>query len=182
VHVSSPITYPRLTSLISSDNRALSKLFFGGDDSKKWSRDKGEETITHKPAVLEVGMIGADFSNKNLGAGGGIITVAWITHKDNGALLSLNLAKNNLGELVPPEGWTQCTDWNGALQVGSAGWYKHADGQEQKAPPAGAKPEGIIAFANAVPDMRAMTSLNLASNSLGIEGAKIIAAFLPKCT
>jgi hypothetical protein len=27
-----------------------------------------------------------------------------------------------------------------------------------------------------------MTSLNLASNSLGIEGAKIIAAFLPKCT
>jgi hypothetical protein len=28
----------------------------------------------------------------------------------------------------------------------------------------------------------AMTSLNLASNSLGVEGAKIVAAFLPKCT
>jgi hypothetical protein len=31
-------------------------------------------------------------------------------------------------------------------------------------------------------DMGAMTSLNLASNSLGVEGAKIVAAFLPKCT
>jgi hypothetical protein len=31
-------------------------------------------------------------------------------------------------------------------------------------------------------DNGAMTSLNLASNSLGVEGAKIIAAFLPKCT
>jgi hypothetical protein len=29
--------------------------------------------------------------------------------------------------------------------------------------------------------MRAMTSLNLASNELGVEGAKIIAACLPKC-
>jgi hypothetical protein len=28
----------------------------------------------------------------------------------------------------------------------------------------------------------AMTSLNIALNSLGVEGAKIIAAFLPKCT
>jgi hypothetical protein len=30
--------------------------------------------------------------------------------------------------------------------------------------------------------MTAMTSLNLASNSLGVAGAKIIAAILPKCT
>jgi hypothetical protein len=40
----------------------------------------------------------------------------------------------------------------------------------------------IIALAGAIPDMGAMTSLNLASNSLGVEGAEIIAAFLPKCT
>jgi hypothetical protein len=31
-------------------------------------------------------------------------------------------------------------------------------------------------------DIRVMTSLNLASNKLGVEGAKIIAACLPKCT
>jgi hypothetical protein len=41
---------------------------------------------------------------------------------------------------------------------------------------------GIIAIANAIPNMGAMTSLNLASNELGVEGAKIIATCLPKCT
>jgi hypothetical protein len=41
---------------------------------------------------------------------------------------------------------------------------------------------GIIAIADAIPDTGAMTSLNLASNELGLEGAKIIAACLPKCT
>jgi hypothetical protein len=34
---------------------------------------------------------------------------------------------------------------------------------------------GVIALADAIPDMRAMTSLNLASNGLGAEGAKIVA-------
>jgi hypothetical protein len=41
---------------------------------------------------------------------------------------------------------------------------------------------GITAIANAIPDMRALTSLNLAVNGLGVEGAKIIAAILPGCT
>jgi hypothetical protein len=39
-----------------------------------------------------------------------------------------------------------------------------------------------IMLAAEVVDNRAMTSLNLASNELGVEGAKIIAACLPKCT
>jgi hypothetical protein len=41
---------------------------------------------------------------------------------------------------------------------------------------------GIIALVNVIKDMGAMMSLNLASNSLGVEGAKVVAAFLPKCT
>ena len=41
---------------------------------------------------------------------------------------------------------------------------------------------GVTALANTIPDMRAMTSLSLASNSLGVEGVKIIAAVLPTCT
>jgi hypothetical protein len=41
---------------------------------------------------------------------------------------------------------------------------------------------GVAAIAGAIKDMGAMTSLNLASNKLGVEGAKIIAACLPKCT
>ena len=40
---------------------------------------------------------------------------------------------------------------------------------------------GIQAIATAIKDRGALASLNLASNSLGIEGAKIIAAVLPKC-
>jgi hypothetical protein len=38
--------------------------------------------------------------------------------------------------------------------------------------------EGIIALANAFPDMRAMASLNLADNFLQAEGAKHIAGAL----
>jgi hypothetical protein len=41
---------------------------------------------------------------------------------------------------------------------------------------------GVTALANAIPDMRALASLNLASNCFGSEGAKIIAAILPTCT
>jgi hypothetical protein len=37
------------------------------------------------------------------------------------------------------------------------------------------KPEGIIAIANVIPDMRVLTSLNLSSNCLKAEGAKIVA-------
>jgi hypothetical protein len=40
----------------------------------------------------------------------------------------------------------------------------------------------LSSIANTYCSNGAMTSLNLASNILGVEGAKIIAAFLPKCT
>jgi Leucine-rich repeat (LRR) protein len=90
---------------------------------------------------------------------------------DNGALTSLNLANNSLGELVPPEGWTKKT---GGIGSGSPIFFKHADGREQKQDP-GSKPEGIIAIASAIPDMGALTSLNLSSNDLKAEGAKIVA-------
>jgi hypothetical protein len=42
--------------------------------------------------------------------------------------------------------------------------------------------DDAIVLASELPDKGAMASLNLASNSLGVGGAKIIAAFLPKCT
>jgi hypothetical protein len=93
---------------------------------------------------------------------------------DTRALSMLNLAENNLGELVIPEGWTEDYDEDEDEVV-----YRHTDGREQKDKPG--KPEGIIAIANAIPDMGALTSLNLASNIFGVEGAKIIAAVLPGC-
>jgi hypothetical protein len=42
-------------------------------------------------------MTEANYSNKNLVAGGAIIISAWLTHKDNGAMTSLNLSDNALG-------------------------------------------------------------------------------------
>jgi hypothetical protein len=80
------------------DMGAILKLIFGGDkynaklnswDANKW--------ITPEPATLEVGMTEADFRSKHLGVGGAIIISAWISHKDNGAMTSLNLASNKLG-------------------------------------------------------------------------------------
>ena len=40
---------------------------------------------------------------------------------------------------------------------------------------------GVVAIANAIPTMRAMTSLDISSNYLYEEGAKYIAAALPEC-
>jgi hypothetical protein len=41
---------------------------------------------------------------------------------------------------------------------------------------------GVIAIADAIPDMGALTKLDISENVLRAEGAKIIAAILPKCT
>jgi Leucine-rich repeat (LRR) protein len=78
---------------------------------------------------------------------------------DMGALSVLNLASNSLGELVLPEGWT-----SGPNAGFSAMEYMHADGRKQNQHPG--KPEGIIAVANAIKDMRAMTKLDMSNNSM----------------
>ena len=78
-----------------------------------------------------------------------------------GALSVLNLALNNLGELVLPEGWTK----NREQFDGKRQWvFTHADGTKQIEHPG--KPEGIIALANAIPDMGALTRLDI-SNQIG---------------
>jgi hypothetical protein len=92
--------------------------------------------------------------------------------RDNGALTALNLANNNIGEL--PTGWKADKNQGDGRPI-----YQPLGGAWQFECP---KLEGVIAIANAIPDMGAMTSLSLASNHLGIEGTKIIAAVLPKCT
>jgi hypothetical protein len=75
---------------------ALSKLIFGGDSYYDKER---HESITPEPAVLEVDMSEADFSNRNLGPGGAIIIAAWITHKDRGALSVANVMGNKIGKV-----------------------------------------------------------------------------------
>jgi hypothetical protein len=99
----------------------------------------------------------------------------------NRELTILDVSKDNLGWCdVLPKGWS-LHPGNGAHAR-----YKHTDGTfaAEGSPPAGGISSGLIALATSIRDMGAMTSLSLslASNSLGVEGAKIIAEFLPKCT
>jgi hypothetical protein len=86
-----------------------------------------------------------------------------------GALTSLNLAANNLGQLVLPGGWSGPND---------DGEYEDPDGEDHQQAPAGSKPEGIIALANAIPDMRAILSVNLLQNNIGIDQAKALVSML----
>jgi hypothetical protein len=97
------------------DIGALSELIFSGNKYSEFSGNtylehyyRGFLWITPKPATLEVSMTEADLSNKlrlspgmRLGRGspdlGAIIIMgAWISHKDMGALTSLNLSSNYL--------------------------------------------------------------------------------------
>jgi hypothetical protein len=139
-------------------NRALTKLIFGGDRYRI-----GKELVTSEPATLEVGITKADLSNKHLGVGGAIIISAWISHKDNGALTSLNLSSNNLGMLVSRGGWSTTS--------GDSWKYRHTDGRYRSTKPEGEefKSEGIVAIADAVVDMRALIKLDISSNIIGAE-------------
>jgi hypothetical protein len=97
--------------------------------------------------------------------------------KDNGSLSVLDLCCNGIGHCndLPP-------GWSLHLENREEYRYKHTNGQHQEQAPSGAKSTGVAALANAICNNGAMTSLNLTLNSLGIEGAKIIADILPKCT
>jgi hypothetical protein len=106
-----------------------------------------------------------DFSGQDLGAGDAVLIANDIS--DMGALSVLNLAENNLGELVLPEGWTEDYDSDEDEEV-----YKHTDGREQKDNPG--KPEGIIAIAKAIPDMRALLQFDISNNDIRAEGGKAL--------
>jgi hypothetical protein len=100
-----------------------------------------------------------DMSSKMDGAGDVIMLAAEII--DNGAMTSMDISSNNLGQLVPPEGWRSKDNDD------QAPWI-HTDGRKiQSGMPKGSKPEGAIALANAIPNMEALSSLNLADNNVG---------------
>jgi Ran GTPase-activating protein (RanGAP) involved in mRNA processing and transport len=79
-----------------------------------------------------------------------------------GALSSLNLAVNNLGLLVLPDGLRSRDNNDAAPWIGP-------DGQEQNENPK--EPLGVIAIANAIPDMGTLLVLSLKSNKLGTKEA-----------
>jgi hypothetical protein len=87
-------------------------------------------------------------------------------------LTSLDLSDNKLGTLVSPGGWSST--------FGGVWKYRHSDGRYQDNKPEGEefKPEGIIAIANAIPDMGALTKFDISENGLKAEGGMELAAGL----
>jgi Ran GTPase-activating protein (RanGAP) involved in mRNA processing and transport len=81
----------------------------------------------------------------------------------------LNLASNNLGEIVLAAGWRSKEDDDMEPWVGP-------EGQEQDEKPG--KREGIIAIANAIPDMGALAKFDISKNKIMAEGGKALAAGL----
>jgi hypothetical protein len=78
----------------------------------------------------------------------------------NRALTHLDVSGNSLGHLVPPEGWEA---------HGNGTHYRRHGGIPEDwstTVPAGSQPLGIIAIANAIPDMGAMMSLHVGMNSI----------------
>ena len=78
-----------------------------------------------------------------------------------GALTTLDVSSNNVGELVLPEGWASgIEEFEGKYQY----VFTHTDGTKQTTDPS--KPLGAIAIANAIPTMGALTNLNISNNQL----------------
>jgi hypothetical protein len=160
--IESPVGAIAIVNAI-KDMRALTSLILAGNDlgqivpPEGWRArdgDDGQAPWIHTDGRVEKGT--PEGSKPEA-----IIAIANAI-PDLGALSVLNLAENNLGDLVLPEGWTE--DYDEDLET----VYKHTDGREQKEDP-GSKPQGIIAIANAIPDMRALTKLDISSNRIGAE-------------
>jgi hypothetical protein len=153
---------------------ALSKLIFGGDG---YYDGKQRKTVTPEPATLEVGMTEADFSNKNLGAGGAIIIGAWISHKDNGALIQLDVSSNNLTRGK----WTNASvdgDRDDRRNYGTdmAGFLALADGIRDS----GTISTVIVnTFPLPIQDIKSKAELVFSGKELKVEDITIIAALIP---
>ena len=156
---------------ISLKDNGASKVIFGDapDDSDS---DDDEEAWT--PAVLVVGTKEADLSNKNLGVAGAIIISAWISHKDNGTLTSLNMAGNNFWV----EGTVQLAAAlkdNSVLAELNISDCNITYSDKDKA--LGIM-TGVIAITNTIPTLGALTKFDISNNSLCAVGANTLAEAL----
>jgi Leucine-rich repeat (LRR) protein len=118
-----------------------------------------------------------EFSGQDLGAGDAVLITNDISNM--GALTSLDISNNKLGELLLPEGWTKKhaqsqEEYDAHAQANA--WYEHVDGRWQKEDPS--MPLGVITLATAIKDMRAITKFDISSNHLWVEGGKVLAAGL----
>jgi hypothetical protein len=82
---------PKVIADAIKDMGSLSKLIFGGDGYYRggW--------VIPEPATLELGMTEIDLSSKGLNAADAIIVAAWISHRNKGALIKLDIRNNYIG-------------------------------------------------------------------------------------
>jgi hypothetical protein len=117
-----------------------------------------------------------DVSGKNFGMEEALVVAGYLD--GNGAISSVNLLQNKIGS-DQAEALASILKEHPTLKslCGNRG-------NEAKLDMSGKKMDAsdAIMLAAEIVGNGAMTSLNLASNELGVEGAKIIAACLPKCT
>ena len=76
-------------------------------------------------------------------------------------MTSLNISKNDIGELVLPDGWSHSRKFSDRDAP-----YKHTDGRRQKEPPADSSPDGVIALAGAIKNSRVLAILDLSTNRI----------------
>jgi hypothetical protein len=143
-----------------SDNGALTKLIFGGDE---WHN--GQKWTTLEPATLEVGMTEADFSNKGLQGAGAIVVAAWISHNDVGTLTSLHVGRNNISEKEMKEIMAVAMRMD-SMQILCEVPFKDKALTELDVSGKDLGPEGALVVANYLEGNRALLSLNLADNYL----------------
>jgi hypothetical protein len=106
----------------------------------------------------------------------GAVTALANAIKDMRALTKLVMCQNNINGAEAGKAFADMLAQNTVL--------KELDLSSQACGYGGKALDAAFAkdFAVGISDNGAMTSLNLASNELSVEGAKIIAAYLPKCT
>jgi hypothetical protein len=90
--------------------------------------------------------------------------------QDMGAMTILDISNNNIGQLTLPEGWSE----EYAPSAVCYDKYEHIDGRQQASAPEGSRAEGVISLANAIPDMRAMTKIDVRNNNIGSEGKRAL--------
>jgi hypothetical protein len=83
---------------------------------------------------------------------------------DMRALTSLDISSNMIGYLTVPKGWEMKKNTMDDRQI-----FKPPGAEWSFGPPNGAQPEGVIALANAIPDMGALIKLDISGNQMGRE-------------
>jgi Ran GTPase-activating protein (RanGAP) involved in mRNA processing and transport len=135
---------------------ALEKLRMANNDIA--TTKAGEaigQALAHNSVLKEL-----DLSNNDIGDGGpGFAKGVADGLRTNGALTSLNISENGIGELVPTEGWS----------IKNKGFrcqrYVHTDGREQKEAPE-MSPVAAIAMANAIKNNGALEKLRIGRNCI----------------